>query len=738
MSCGEGTTSTIRRPIRTMRAAGMITFALAVSIACTARDARAQVRPTTVTPVPPTVTSISPTSGPAAGGTPVTITGNNFTGATAVRFGGTPATLFTVDSGTSITATSPAGIGTVDVTVTNADGTSATSSADQFSYAAQPTVTSISPTSGPAAGGTLVTITGNNFTGATAVRFGGTAATSFAVNSATSIAATSPVGIGTADVTVTNAGGTSATGSADQFRYAAAPIVTSISPTSGPAAGRTPVTITGNNFTGATAVRFGGTVATSFTVNNATSIAATSPAGIGTVDVTVTNADGTSATSSADQFSYGPGATTTALSSSKNPSSLGQSVTITARVTGFSPTAAVTFFDGGMQIGIGTLTASTATFTISSLAVGSHSITTRYSGDSNNVASTSAALTQTVIVPTESIKLRQMQVSVTPMIAQISGQAIVGAIDGAIDTGFNGSPQVLVPNGGGFTFQIPLGELAASSNGDRARGIRRAGSGNFVHARQGRSGGAGAGSLATGRQGGNGAPPGTRLIDLPAIPLPPGSGMPPIGETRFSADEVIFQAASATTPQQIARIAQSFGLIIIAQQTIGILDRTVYTLRITNGRSVRDVIRLVEAAGLNIAIQPNYIYRLTQDRNDPNVDLGDQAQYIVKKLHLADAHLITKGDKVFIAVIDTEIDSSHPDLAGRVADRFDAGCAASSPHAHGTGMAGAIASHVRLLGVAPLSKIIAICAFEGAAGRPRTRSLMDSITQSNTAPKSST
>ena len=82
----------------------------------------------------PSPTSISPNTGPAAGGTPVTITGTNFTGATAVRFGSTRPTSFTVNSATSITATSPAGSGTVDVTVTNSGGTSATSSADQFTY----------------------------------------------------------------------------------------------------------------------------------------------------------------------------------------------------------------------------------------------------------------------------------------------------------------------------------------------------------------------------------------------------------------------------------------------------------------------------------------------------------------------------------------------------------------------------------------------------------------------------
>jgi Subtilase family/Bacterial Ig-like domain (group 3)/Autotransporter beta-domain/IPT/TIG domain len=576
-------------------------------------------------------------------------------------------------------------------------------------------VTSIAPNSGPAAGGTSVTITGTSFTGVTAVKFGGTAATSFTVNSATSITATSPAGSGTVDVTVTNSGGTSATSSADRFTYVSAPSVTSIAPNSGPAAGGTSVTITGTSFTAATALKFGGTAATSFTVNGATSITATSPAGSGTVDVTVTNSGGTSATSSADRFTYGLVTTAAALSSSKNPSSFGQSVIFTAKVTGFSPTGAVTFFDSGIQIGTGTLAAGTAALTTSSLAVGSHSITAKYGGDSNNVASTSAALTQQVGVPTDSIKLREMQISVTPIVAQISGQAIVGAVDSAIDAGFNDDPTSLLPNGGGFTFHIALDQPEANISGTRA------GAGHPANARGDGGDRVDAGSLANGRQGGNGAPPGTRLIDLPVLPLPPGSGMPLLGETRFSPDEVMLQTPSEVTSEQIAGIAQRFGLSILTQQTIGMLGRTVYTFRITNGRSVREVIRVVEAARLNAAVQPNYTYGLTQDRSDPKVGLGDPAQYIVKKFHLADAHRITQGDNVVIAVIDSEIDSNQPDLVGRVTNRFDAGCGASSADAHGTGMAGAIASHVHLLGVAPHANIIAICAF-GGAGQPKASS----------------
>ena len=103
----------------------------------------------------------------------------------------------------------------------HAGGTSATSPADQFTYVAAPTVTGISPTTGPAAGGTMVTITGTGFTGATAVDFGTTPATSVTVVSATTITADSPAGTGTVDVTVTTAGRDVGHSPADQFTYVA-------------------------------------------------------------------------------------------------------------------------------------------------------------------------------------------------------------------------------------------------------------------------------------------------------------------------------------------------------------------------------------------------------------------------------------------------------------------------------------------------------------------------------------
>ncbi len=262
---------------------------------------------------PPRVVGISSSAGPAAGGTSVTITGTGFTGATGVTFGGVAAASFVVNGDGSITVSSPAaGAGTVDVTVTNAGGTSATSPSDQFTFVAAPSVSDVSPNTGPIAGGTSVEITGTGFTDATSVSFGGVA-TDFAVNDDSSITAISPTAEdgGPVDVTVTSLGGTSATSAADQFNYIGvpAPVVTKLNPGSGSAGGNTKVTIKGRNFLGATEVDFGGVPALSFTVNAAgTSIAAVAPPstsiGVVAVDVVVIGPGGESPIVTTDVYRY--------------------------------------------------------------------------------------------------------------------------------------------------------------------------------------------------------------------------------------------------------------------------------------------------------------------------------------------------------------------------------------------------------------------------------------------------
>jgi hypothetical protein len=176
----------------------------------------------------PTVTSLTPNTGPVSGNTPVTITGSGFTGATNVQFGANSPP-FTVVSDSEITTTSPmAPPGQVDVQVTTPAGTSMPTMADKFTYESvsnTPTVSSLNPSSGPAAGGTVVTITGTNLSGATGIMFGPNPATSFTVQSDTELTVTTPPAAfgGPAEVTVNSPNGSSMMSPGSQFTYLLAP-----------------------------------------------------------------------------------------------------------------------------------------------------------------------------------------------------------------------------------------------------------------------------------------------------------------------------------------------------------------------------------------------------------------------------------------------------------------------------------------------------------------------------------
>jgi alpha-tubulin suppressor-like RCC1 family protein len=255
----------------------------------------------------PVVTAVAPQKGGVAGGTTVTIVGSNIEAATAVAFGANSATHFTVTSPSSITAIAPPGtLRTVNVTVTTPSGTSAPTPADQFTYVAAPTVKKLSAKSGPGAGETSVTITGTGFEEATAVAFGAAPAAHFTIDSPTAITAVSPAGAGTAEVTVTAPGGTSAPSAKDRFEYV--PAVAGVSPGMGAAAGGTSVTITGTGFAlgSTTTFKFGKKYATSVQcASNTTCTAVSPPAKAGTVDVIAAVGKAKSAANPPDdQFVY--------------------------------------------------------------------------------------------------------------------------------------------------------------------------------------------------------------------------------------------------------------------------------------------------------------------------------------------------------------------------------------------------------------------------------------------------
>ena len=315
---------------------------------------------TVAPPLPPTVSSLNPTSGPTAGGTSVTIDGTNLSGATSVTFGGAAATI-TANTATQITVTAPAGpAGAVDVAVTTVGGSATL--AGGYTYVAAPSITSLSATSGPTAGGTTVTIDGTNLSGASSVTFGGVAAT-ITANTSNQITVTAPAGAaGTVDVVVTTVGGS--TTLPGGYTYVAAPSITSLSTTSGPTAGGTSVTIDGTNLSGATSVTFGGAAAT-ITANTSNQITVTAPAGgAGAVDVVVTTVGGSATLP--NSYTYVAAPALTSLSPTTGPTAGGATVTIDG--TNLSGASSVTF--GGAAATITANTSSQITVTTPAGAAG--------------------------------------------------------------------------------------------------------------------------------------------------------------------------------------------------------------------------------------------------------------------------------------------------------------------------------------------------------------------------------
>ena len=143
--------------------------------------------------------------------------------------------------------------------------------------------------------------------------------------------------------------------------------------------------------------------------------------------------------------------------------------------------------------------------------------------------------------------------------------------------------------------------------------------------------------------------------------------MPPNRETQYVMDEVVFQIRDDISARQVALMAARFGLTVASAIPVPMLGRTVYTFHIPDGRSVREIIRRIEASGLG-AVQPNYTYNFELQSAGatplPGLDAGagPLPQYISGKFQLDAIHRLTRGDGVIVAMIDSRIDTTHPDL----------------------------------------------------------------------------
>ncbi|MCA1373216.1 MULTISPECIES: S8 family serine peptidase [unclassified Bradyrhizobium] len=194
-----------------------------------------------------------------------------------------------------------------------------------------------------------------------------------------------------------------------------------------------------------------------------------------------------------------------------------------------------------------------------------------------------------------------------------------------------------------------------------------------------------------------------------------GNNAPVAATSRSFAGEFVAEIDGALSTAEADELARRHGLTRLASENFPLIGATFGLFRIADGRPYETVRREFAADGSVRSLQPNFRYVL-QDQKSSAATEGDPAQYALAKLRLPQAHTLAHGANVTIAVIDSGIDARHPELANSVADNFDALGSAEGPHVHGTGIAGAIAAHARLMGSAPEARIIAIRAFGGANG----------------------
>jgi hypothetical protein len=190
---------------------------------------------------------------------------------------------------------------------------------------------------------------------------------------------------------------------------------------------------------------------------------------------------------------------------------------------------------------------------------------------------------------------------------------------------------------------------------------------------------------------------------------PRANVVPTTINSRTIADELVAEIDGALSDAQADELARRHGLTRIGSQLFPLIGATIGRFRINDRRSVETVSREFAADASVRSVQPNFRYVLQEAKAVPAE--GDPAQYALSKLHLPEAHTLARGANVEIAVIDSGIDARHPELVGSIAETFDALGSREGAHVHGTGVAGAIVAHARLMGAAPAAKLLAIRAF---------------------------
>jgi subtilisin family serine protease len=189
---------------------------------------------------------------------------------------------------------------------------------------------------------------------------------------------------------------------------------------------------------------------------------------------------------------------------------------------------------------------------------------------------------------------------------------------------------------------------------------------------------------------------------------------------QFMPHEIITEFSSNASPQAIDRLAHRFGLIHVETKNFALIGTELTRWHIADNRPVESVVASLKHEKIVASVQPNYVFTLQEQSVTPIQ--GDPAQYVLGKLEATAAHRLATGKHVRVALIDSDIDAKQPDLKGAIIESFDALGGDTHPHTHGTAMAGAIAAHGKLLGIAPDAELLAARAFDDTPGLARGNS----------------
>jgi hypothetical protein len=225
------------------------------------------------------------------------------------------------------------------------------------------------------------------------------------------------------------------------------------------------------------------------------------------------------------------------------------------------------------------------------------------------------------------------------------------------------------------------------------------------------------GPVALAGAGGRALAPAQGNPQTPPNQAPPAPGQQPAvtSAPQFVPDEVVVRMAQATPEVVDVAVGQTHGLQLLERSTVALLGVRLVRYRVLNNRPLTAALAALQGDPRVLGPQLNYYYRHLQGDADPSNGL----QYSLVKLDVARAQTVARGGGTLIAVIDSGVDQSHPDLQGSVVEAFSAVSGAGSDP-HGTEISGIISAHGIVRGVAPEANLLDVRVFAGERGRQST------------------